>query len=78
MDQDWIMVRLPRSVHEQLAAFCRRFTPKTGHKVRTRVKRTAGELLVKLVHVAPMHVGIAELLRRDAAHRARGNKGKGK
>jgi len=76
MKNDWMMIRVPAELHAQLAEFCRKITRRTDHPIRTRVVRKAGELLAKMVWVAPLHVGLKELLRRDAEHAKRGKRKK--
>lgn len=77
MEKDWIMVRLPRNVHEQLVAFAKQLSKRPGHKVRAKVRFVAGECLVNMETAVPLHQAVAELLRRDTAHRERGKRRKG-
>jgi len=77
VEKEWTMVRIPRDVHQRLLAFAERFAPKSKGKRRASVRRLHGEVLVTFQEWCPLHEAIAELLRRDDAHRNRGKRRKG-
>lgn len=76
MQLSWTMMRLPREVHAGLVAFAERISAKDKGRKRVTYRAFKGEGYQSVKEFMPLHAALAELLRREEAHRARGKKKK--